>query len=160
MKLLRCACVVVAALQLIGCSSQRSCWESPPASPLEVAAADIYEDGGTALVVFTDARGCEYRLCRDGRESEIRVPRHLYINARYPTEDGARVLDPATLLGRSIHRALVAWFEERLTEKLRVQLFELRTLVGLSESETRTARVLELIRGFGCYEPSERAAPN
>ena len=159
-KLLRFACVVVAAVQLAGCSSQQFCWESPPASPLEVVDADIYEDGGTALVIFTDARGCEYRLCRDGRESEVEAPRHLYINATYPTEDGARVLDPASRQGRSIHRALVAWFEERMTEKLRVQLFELKTLVGLSESETRTARVLELIRGFGGGESLKRAASN
>ena len=47
-----------------------------------------------------------------------------------------------------------------MTEKLRVQLFELKTLVGLSESETRTARVLELIRGFGGGESLKRAASN
>jgi len=43
------------------------CWCDPPLPPVEVARAESHRDGGTILVTFTDARGCEYEVCRDGR---------------------------------------------------------------------------------------------
>ena len=160
MKVRRFRCVIVMALLLGGCSPQRACWEVSPVSPVEVSAADIYEDGGTAFAIFADARGCEYRVCCDRRETDRGVARHLYIDATYPTDEGAQLLDPGSRMGQSIRGALVTWFEGRLTEKLSAQLFEHKTLVGLNELETRTARVLEVIRGFGEYEHPNRAASN
>jgi hypothetical protein len=158
MKLLLLVCSIVAALEFVGCSPQRLCWEAPPVPPVDVASADIYEDGGTAFVVFTDGRGCEYRICLDGRESEVEAPRSLYVNATYPTQAGARILDPEGSLGSSIHRALAAWLEEQMTERLRESLFELNTVVGLSEPELRAARVFGVLRGFEARARSPQAA--
>ena len=153
-------CLAVVVAMLAGCSSHQACWEASPVSPVKVLGADVYEDGGTAFVVFTDARGCKYRVCRDRRESELEGSRDLYLNAIYPTDEGARVLDRESPQAQAIRGALVDWFESRVTEKVKMQIFEQKTVVGLDESEMMTARVLEVIRGFGEYQHPSGAASN
>ncbi|MBN2565285.1 MAG: hypothetical protein JXB46_06210 [Candidatus Eisenbacteria bacterium] len=80
------------------------------------------------------------------------MPARLYINATHPTEEGARAIKSGSRQARAVRRVLIEWFEERLTGKLRSQLLDKRTLVGLNDTETRIARVLEVTRGFGGYE--------
>ena len=148
------------ALLVSGCAGPRACWRDSPVLPVEVTYADIYRDGGTGVVVFTDARGCEYTVCRDGRMSSGSVPRCLYIGAPYPTRDGAELLDPDSGLAEGIRAALVDWFERELTPEQQVKLRAVRTVVGLTKSEVRALRVLGIILGLEDRLCARRAAAN
>jgi hypothetical protein len=128
--------------------------------PVTVDSADIYEDGGTAVVVFIDARGCEYEICLDGREGPDPAPRCLYISAKYPTDKRARKLDPTSDLGLGIHHSLQRWYEANHSQEKRSQLEGAATVVGLSDMDVMALRVLTVLRGFRRGACSERAAPN
>jgi hypothetical protein len=155
--------LVIGALTVIlvtGCSPQQFCWEIDPVDPVTVGSADIYEDGGTAVVVFTDARGCEYEICLDNREGPDPAPRCLYISAKYPTDERARRLDPNSDHGLAIHHSLQRWYEAHYSPEKRSQLESAATVVGLSEMDVMALRVQAVLRGFRRGACSERAAPN
>ena len=73
--------------------------------------------------------------------------RCLYINALYPTDEEASVLDPDSDLASGIHRVLVGWLDARFTRDRQVELREARMVVGLSDAEVRALRLLEFLRG-------------
>jgi hypothetical protein len=143
----RIAVGALVCVLLVGCWSQH-CWESVPSAPVTIGYVDGYEDGGTTVVVFTDGRECRYEICLDGREGPIDRERCLYINARYPTREGARRLDPESELGAGIHRALEEWYEAQFSAEERARLEETKTVMGLGDAETRGIRVLAVLRGF------------
>ena len=152
------------SLALLACSEPDECWRQPPELPVDVTGADMYEDGGSVYVEFTDARGCAYTVARDGRmriePEQLDDPRCLYIGARHVTDDGAEFLDPDSELARGILAALLDWFDREFAPEAQAMLRSRVSVIGLTEREVEALRLLSFVRGLESRLCAKRAASN
>ena len=143
-----------------GCAAHRECWDAPPVAPVTVAEADIYRDGGTAYLVFTDARGCTYRVCADSRMTVPLENRCVYINAVYPTDEGAQLLATGGSLAQGIATVLQDWVDERLPAQRQNEMLAAASVSGMSRDEAHVYRVLCMAAGLKTEHPCVPATSN
>jgi len=112
--------------------------------PVDVKGVSYYLDGGTTGIILADAKGGEYPLCLDGRESQP-WPRHVFTGATYPTRPGAKRQPIGGKAERALTALLRAWADRRADAARRAALLKRRTVAGLSEPDLRLLRVLRVV---------------
>jgi hypothetical protein len=117
-------------------------------APLELVEANIYADGGTLMVVFKDAKARILELCVD-REEPIVPPNRLYdrlfVGAASPRKPNAILTASGGKTEKMVLSLLKGWVKEHLPDKTLNELRSRASVVGLSESEVKHLRVIQVM---------------
>jgi hypothetical protein len=144
----------------------RATYENVPADvlgivePVRGMQSDAYEDGGTAFVRFTDARGTPFVACLDGRERvedpgdgkdfwtsnlEAIENYHLYLDAQYPTDATAVQVLVRGPEESALYGLLLRWAKNQPRTE---EVAAMKTVIGCPDEDLTLYRVHRLLERF------------
>jgi len=118
-------------------------------SPVKIVKIDMFDDGGTTFVELKDDEDRIIRFCKDGRMME-KFPRFVYINAFYPTDEGAKKVPMGGEEENVLLEILEDWLTQNHSKEFQEELFNAKSVIPYEnqEDEYKAYRVVRLIKLF------------
>ncbi|MFH1902285.1 MAG: hypothetical protein ABIK26_08545 [Candidatus Omnitrophota bacterium] len=137
------------SLLLGGCVASEIEHNIELSSPVVVQEVIYFEDGGTTGIVLKDSAERIFKFCLDGRMDIVDFDepktRYIYINAIYPTDDGAKSIPVGEEQEKRILEILQEYISNNITEDERKKLLDIKTVTGYSQKEIDNFRILRVI---------------
>lgn len=125
-------------------------------NPIEIKVADMYSDGGTIAIILEDIHRTEFSFCLDARMEILKLNdilagrrpkfyKHIYLNAKYPTDARAYKVPIGGKEEKIILKILQDWLKNNISLDQQKKLLESEKIPASDIKEYKAKRILRLV---------------